>query len=192
MKIKFEVETLGYITATFFSEDKKVKVFHSSDYGDGFQELLNQLFFIYDIVINNEQQYYPYAFEMQWRDHFVAFSWNVSMSTRNANLVIKMDELSPANDSHKVELLNIEISFADLFDDIYLSLEDIFNKFGFVGYKKKWEVGNFPVFEYVTLKSKVLGLNLIPAKYDNKEDEWTGKIATEAEANIIQLLYKKE
>ncbi|GAA4171952.1 hypothetical protein GCM10022218_12830 [Sphingobacterium ginsenosidimutans] len=25
--------------------------------------------------------------------------------------------------------------------------------FGFVGYKKRWEVGNFPIAEYITLKA---------------------------------------
>lgn len=191
MKVKFGIETLGYIIAEFFDGDRKAKIFHSSDYGDGFQELLNKLFWIYDIVVNDKQEYYPCSFETQWRDDFVIFSWSVGMESKSSNIFIKINELSPANDAYRIELINTEISFKDLFEHIYLSLDDIFNRFGFVGYKKNWEIGNFPSFEYIILKSHELRINLSTTKYSNEDDEWMGKVEASDEVNIVNLFYEK-
>lgn len=66
---------------------------------------------------------------------------------------ININELSPSNSEYKEELLNANIKTEELFDYIYLSLEEALTDFGLVGYKKKWEVGNFPIYEYIILKA---------------------------------------
>lgn len=49
-------------------------------------------------------------------------------------------------------LIQEDIETEKLFDAIYQSLEKMLAEFGFVSYKKKWEAGNFPIYEYITLR----------------------------------------
>lgn len=185
MEIKFRIETLGYIVADLMVSGEKIKVGHSSFYGDKFQELLNNFFFIYEIVKTNNKDYFPYSFETLWNDDFVNHLWTVGIDSPQSFIKINLFELSPSNAEYKVELVSEIIKMEDLFDSIYLSLEEAFVEFGFVGYKKNWEIGNFPIYEYITLKSEKEGIKL---KSSNEVDEeWKQKINIDDELKIIKI-----
>lgn len=68
-------------------------------------------------------------------------------------IIFKIEQLTPSNLDYHEELIHENIEARKLFDSIYQSLEKMLADFGFVGYKKKWEVGNFPIFEYIALKA---------------------------------------
>lgn len=57
--------------------------------------------------------------------------------------------------------------------------------FGFVGYKKRWEVGNFPIAEYITLKAARERMDLRHASC-LEEDEWKQKIDPNDELGVIK------
>ncbi len=115
MEVKFKIETLGYIVAEFLSDTKRLKIGHSSNYGDKFQELLNKFFFIYEIVKENDSIYFPYSTDVLWQDDFVNYKWNISMHSLGSCINIKIYELSPSNSEYKEELLNINIKTEELF-----------------------------------------------------------------------------
>lgn len=183
MEIKFKIETLGYIIAEFFFRNKRLKIGHSSSYGDKSQELLNNFFFIYEIVKNNNKHYFPYSFETLWEDDFINYLWKISIDSPESFLEIKVYELYPSNLEHKVELINEKIKIENLFNSIYLSLEEAFVDFGFVGYKKNWEVGNFPIYEYITLKADKERIEL--RNINKSDEEWKQKINVNDELKVI-------
>lgn len=184
MEVKFRIETLGYITAELLFINKRVKIGHSSSYGDKFQELLNNFFFIYDIVKNNKIDYFPYSVDTLWQDDFINYLWEISINSPESLIEIKVYKLSTSSLEYKEELINEIIKMENLFNGIYLSLEEAFIDFGFVGYKKNWEVGNFPMYEYITLKAERERLEL--RNINELEQEWKQKINIIDELNVIK------
>ncbi|MEN5377907.1 hypothetical protein [Sphingobacterium kitahiroshimense] len=186
MEVKFKIETLGYIVAEFLSDTKRLKIGHSSNYGDKFQELLNKFFFIYEIVKENDSIYFPYSTDVLWQDDFVNYKWNISMHSLDSCINIKINELSPSNSEYKEELLNTNIKTEELFDYIYLSLEEALTDFGLVGYKKKWEIGNFPIYEYIILKAARKEVDLLNVSC-KEEAEWRQKVDLSDELGILNM-----
>lgn len=187
MEIKFKLETLGYMTAEFLFNNKSFKIGHSSDYGDRFQELLNKIFIIYEIIKCREDTYLPYNAKILWEDDFVNYEWSISIDSLESDMKIEIYELSSSNTEYKVELINERIKVENLFKDIYLSLNHLFVDFGFVGYKKNWEVGNFPIYEYIILKAAEEKI-ILQNDHLNKE-EWKQKIDLFDELKVINNQY---
>ncbi|MET6997065.1 hypothetical protein [Chitinophaga defluvii] len=187
MDIVFTIETPGYIVAEFSVNETKVKIGHSSSYGDRFQELLNKFFHLYEVVRNNEREYFPYTAKVLWEDDFINYTWSISVDSVSSDVEIKIHELSPSNSDYKVELVNRRLTIEDLFNNIYYSLDGLLVNFGFVGYKKAWEVGNFPIFEYLTLKAGRESIQLHVVNSSDDEQNWTNKIDIEEELNLISL-----
>lgn len=185
MDLQFIIQTLGYITAEFQIEGEKIKIGHSSAYGDKFQELLNGLFLIYNSSEEEDRDFFPYSFEVIWYDDRVNYSWLVTART-NTEIEIKVFELSPSNPSYRVELLKQSITFNALFNTIYLSLEKMLKAFGFIGYKINWDAGNFPLYEYLRLKSYKYNLELHKQEI-TEDDEWRCKVPIEDEMNLVLL-----
>lgn len=190
MEVKFKIVTLGYIVAEISSEPKRFKIGHSSDYGDKFQELLNKFFFIYEIVKEKDIAYFPYSTTVLWEDDCVHYNWTIRMNSVNSHINIKIDQLSPSNLGYKEMLIHEDIETRKLFDTIYQSLEEMLADFGFVGYKKKWEVGNFPIAEYITLKAARERMDLRHASCV-EEDEWKQKIDPNDELGVINISTSK-
>ena len=186
MKVKFKIVTLGYIVAEISSETKRFKIAHSSDYGDKFQELLNKFFFIYEIIKEKDIGYFPYSTTVLWEDDCVNYNWTISMNSVDSHINIKIEQLSSSNLGYKKMLIHEDIETRKLFDAIYQSLEKMLADFGFVGYKKKWEVGNFPIAEYITLKAAREGMGLRHASCP-EEDEWKQKIDPNDELGVINI-----
>jgi hypothetical protein len=185
MKIQFEIQTLGYIVAKLETEDEKIKIGHSSAYGDKFQELLNGLFFIYSCRKEASNNLFPYSFEIIWYDDFANYSWNMKVASLQSELEIKIIELSPSNPSYRRKLLSQKISFDNLFDEIYSSLDRILQEFGFIGYKNNWEVGNFPLGEYLMLRADKFHVDLALTNVD--EEEWKNKVSIKNELDLILI-----
>lgn len=186
MEVKFKIVTLGYIVAEISSETKGFKIGHSSDYGDKFQELLNKFFFIYEIIKEKNTAYFPYYTSVLWEDDRVNYSWTISMNSIDSHINIKIDQLSPSNLGYTEMLIREDIETRKLFDAIYHSLEEMLADFGFVGYKKKWEVGNFPIAEYITLKAARERMDLRHASC-LEEEEWRQKLDPEDELGVINM-----
>lgn len=186
MEVKFRIVTLGYIVAEISSETKRFKIGHSSDYGDKFQELLNKFFFIYEIIKEKDVAYFPYSTTVLWEDDRVNYNWTISMNSVDSHINIKIDQLSSSNLDYKEMLIHENIETRKLFDAIYQSLEEMLADFGFVGYKKKWEVGNFPIAEYITLKAARERIDL---RYASclEEDEWKQKMDPNDELGVINI-----
>ncbi|PUV26320.1 hypothetical protein [Sphingobacterium athyrii] len=186
MEVKFRIVTLGYIVAEISSETKRFKIGHSSDYGDKFQELLNKFFFIYEIIKEKDVAYFPYSTTVLWEDDRVNYNWTISMNSVDSHINIKIDQLSSSNLDYKEMLIHENIETRKLFDAIYQSLEEMLADFGFVGYKKKWEVGNFPIAEYITLKAARERIDLRHASC-LEEDEWKQKMDPNDELGVINI-----
>ncbi|MBB1646718.1 hypothetical protein [Sphingobacterium sp. UME9] len=186
MEIKFKIETLGYLVSEISSNTKRFKIGHSSAYGDIFQELLNKFFFIYEIVREKDTKYFPHSTNVLWEDDFVNYNWTISMDSIDSCINIKIEQMSPSNVSYKEVLIQEDIETEKLFDAIYQSLEKMLAEFGFVGYKKRWEVGNFPIYEYITLKAAIKGGDLENTNC-NEEDEWKQKMDLKDELGIISM-----
>jgi hypothetical protein len=186
MKIQFIIQTLGYLVAEFEIEDRKIKIGHSSTYGDKFQELLNELFFIYKITKEEDIDFFPYTCEVMWYDDRVNYLWVVTSKELNSEIGIEVFELSPSDTSYKVELVNKNIKHDDLFDAIFFSLDEILQRFGFIGYKTNWDIGNFPIFEYLMLKADKYNFKL-PLQHAVEDDEWMNKVPIKNELDLILL-----
>lgn len=186
MEIKFKIETLGYLVSEISSNTKRFKIGHSSAYGDRFQELLNKLFFIYEIVKEKNTTYFPYSTNVLWEDDRVNYYWTICIDSIDSCINIKIEQLSPSNESYKEVLFQEDIETEKLFDAIYQSLEKMLAEFGFVGYKKKWEAGNFPIYEYITLKAATEGMDLRYVSFLEQE-EWKQKIDFKDELCVINM-----
>lgn len=184
MHVQFNIQTLGYVVAEFETKNGKIKIGHSSTYGDKFQELLNRIFDIYNLRRASELQLSPYSFEVVWYDDRVNYSWTIEMCQHDSTLQLIILELSPSNREYRRELVNEHIALNSLLADVFLSLEALWHRFGFIGYKMNWEVGNFPISEYLTLKADKCKWSLLPEK-TNEDDEWIGKISMATETDLI-------
>lgn len=185
MEVRFKIETLGYIVAEFLLEEEKIKIGHSSDYGDKFQELLNKFFYIYELLRDQDTKYFPYETEVLWEDDFINYQWNVGIHSADSPIKISVNEIAPFNPEHKIELVNHNIQKDKLFDSIFLSLDQTLAEFGFLGYKKNWEVGNFPIYEYIVLKAEK-GNIFLEKNEDLTNENWKQKINLEDELKIIR------
>lgn len=143
------------------------------------------MFFIYEIVKYDEKPYFPHSVEILWKDDCVDYLWKICTPAVEFPTKIYIYELSPSDADYKVELIQEEIKIEDFLSDIYLSLEEMFAQFGFVGYKKNWGVGNFPIYEYITLKANKEKMKLQKADYSTEEDSWKQKIIIEDELRVI-------
>lgn len=184
MKLEFNIGNIGSFVASFESDQHKVKIRHSAYYGDKFQELLNELFLIYNSKQNGEESFFPYTSEVFWYDDCVNYSWQISAASSSSEIRIEIYKISPVDNTYKINLLKHNFRFNDLFDAIYASLEKILKDFGFIGYKINWEAGNFPIYEYLKLKSDKYGLELRKEDVD-EDDEWKNRMLVENELMII-------
>lgn len=186
MKLNFKIDTTGYIVFEALKEDSIIRIGHSSSYGDKFQELLNQFWFIYEQIKNNNAQYFPYSFEILWNDDFVNYKWSVNISSAKSLLNIKIFELSTSDTEYKVKLLDESLEFEVFFNQLFISLDKMFNDFGMIGYKIVWEAGNFPIFEYLTLKAERNGIELKKIS-DSEDNEWKQKTSLADELYILNI-----
>ncbi|BDD03205.1 hypothetical protein AUTU_06880 [Aureibacter tunicatorum] len=59
MNVNFELETLGWMNLVITSEKGvEVKIAHSSDYEDKFQELLDKLIFLKEVMLEESLLYF--------------------------------------------------------------------------------------------------------------------------------------
>jgi hypothetical protein len=186
MEIKFKIATLGYVVAEISSATKRPRIGHSAAYGDKFQELLSKFFFISEIVKEKQEMFFPYSTHVLWEDDFVNYNWTLSIDSIDSHINIKIDQLSPSNLTFKETLIHENVEMGKLFDAIYFSLDEMLKDFGLVGYKKNWEIGNFPIAEYITLKAARKGLDLQSTKC-SEEDEWKQKMDLKGELGIINM-----
>lgn len=188
MNISFDISTKGYIVSDFFVHSKKIRIGHSSSYGDKFQELLSNFFYIYQIIKDKDGLYPPdYSFELLWNDDCVTYNWVVSVRTSESIIIISIFELSDEYSGSKPirELLNERIEAESLFCDLFLSLDRLFKEFGLIGYKKNWDVGNFPIGEYLTLKADNNNIRINNQTITLEGDEWKEKILLEDELKVL-------
>ncbi|GAA3930306.1 hypothetical protein GO495_07420 [Chitinophaga oryziterrae] len=183
MKIQFNIQTVGYIVAELETEDEKIKIGHSYAYGDKFQELLNGLFFVYSCRREANGDIFPYSFEIMWYDDRVNYSWIITADSLQSELEIRIIELSPTSSIYSRELWKKNLSFDNLFNEIYSSLDRLLLEFGFIGYKNNWEVGNFPLGEYLMLKADKFHFNLELMNID--EEEWKNKVPIKRELDLV-------
>jgi hypothetical protein len=184
MNIRFVLQTLGYLVAEIETNGTNIKIGHSSTYGDKFQELLNGFYFIYKTKKDGEFAFFPYSFEVKWYDDRLNYTWIIQ--TDGVILTIKIFELSNSDSNYKKELLNETVRLQKLFNDIYYSLDLMLREFGLIGYKTNWDVGNFPIFEYLMLKVDRYNIDLNIQELD-EDHEWKGKFSLHDEVKLIQL-----
>ncbi|MDR2004118.1 MAG: hypothetical protein LBQ74_13885 [Prevotella sp.] len=186
MNISFKIETISYIVAEFKSNKINIKIGHSGLYEDKFQELLNVFYNIYIALKGETSIYFPFVSEIVWKDDFVHYKWTVSMDSLESNINIKITELYPANPEYHKILLDENFSKKQLYDDIYISLHQLYNDFGFIGYKHNWDIGNFPIGEYLLLKSDKYNANL-SLKLRLEDDQWKNKVNKNDELNTLSF-----
>lgn len=184
MNIRFIIQTIGYLVAEIEINDAKIKIGHSSTYGDKFQELLNGFYFIYKTKKDGDVDFFPYSFDVMWYDDRVNYSWIIK--TDGLSLNIKIFELSPSDTNYKKELLNETVGFQKLFNDIYYSLDVMLREFGLIGYKTNWDVGNFPILEYLMLKADRYNID-VKTQEVSEDYKWKWKISLEDEVKLIRL-----
>lgn len=190
MKLKFEIETISYISCDFIlpNGQDKIHICHSGLYEDKFQELISQFYIIYNLSKKNDLLGFPRSFEMVWKDDFVYYKWIVNIESPNSHFKIKIIEQYPTNPNYKKILLDNEISFDNLYDSVYFSLHQMIINFGFIGYKYNWDIGNFPIGEYLLLKADKYGKKMESAPLVSQDDEWKHKITLEDEMDLLKIV----
>lgn len=151
MELLFYIQTIDSMVAEFQVEGKSISIRHSSFYGDKFQELINEFFLIYNSRNGGEEISYPYSFDLTWYDDAVNYTWSVSASSVSSGIGMEIFKRSPEGENYRVSIVKRTFDFAYLFESIYFSLKRMLADFGFSGYKENWEVGNFPIYEYIKL-----------------------------------------
>jgi len=182
MNLKFEIATISYITAEFRSDNNNIKIGVSGLYEDKFQDLLNIFYLIYCNQKEKSLFSFPYKAEVLWKDDFVYYQWVISKESIISGIHIKIVELYPKNSEYKKVLIDKEFDIKTLFDNIFKSLHTMYIEFGFLGYKYNWDVGNFPIGEYLLFKSDRLDLSL---ETKDDEDGWKHKISNEL--NLLNI-----
>lgn len=184
MKIEFVIKTACYLVARIEVKGKVIDVGHSFMYGDKFQHLLNGFFLLYNFRKEKEFNFFPFSYECIWHDDRVNYRWAINADNLQSDILIEVFELSPTNPDYKIELVKEYIQFNELFNNIYYSLARMLDDFGLVGYKKTMDTGNFPVYEYLTLKADIY--NVAMQKTDVSEDnEWKEKIFLQQECSLL-------
>ncbi|NLR79648.1 hypothetical protein [Chitinophaga eiseniae] len=183
MNIQFVIQTVGYMVAIFSLDGKNIKIGHSSAYGDNFQELLNELFQLYKANKEMDAAIFPFEFEVKWYDDRVNYSWRITSTGLGNDIVIRILELSPVDPGYQRELILQAIEFGSLFNNIYDSLDYMLKRFGLIGYKNSWEVGNFPISEYLLLKADIYCIDVLRASLGS--EDWIKKIPFRNELNIF-------
>ncbi|GAB6119053.1 hypothetical protein [Dysgonomonas termitidis] len=185
MKIRFEIVTQLYIKAFLKSDSNQIEIAHSGVLNDGFQNLLTSLFHIYHFVNEKQESFFPYNSCIKWEDDFIEYLWSISMSSIDSSIQFKIIKTSTGNPNYKETLWDNMVVFNDLFDNIFLSLDNIYKDFGLIGYKRIWEVGNFPVCEYLLLKANRENY-ILNEMETNEENEWKHKIHRENELFLLK------
>lgn len=189
MDILFKINTISYIIAEFKSDQNNIEIGHSGLYEDKFQELLNEFYLIYKTLKGKPLINFPHTAEILWKDDFIHYKWVISINSSQSEINIKIIELYTSNPKHYNILINENFSKEKLYDNIYSSLHQMYINHGIIGYKYNWDVGNFPIAEYLLLKADKFNLEL-PLKKEEEEEEWKNKICEEDELNV--LIYRKE
>ena len=184
MKIEFAIKVACYLVARIEMNEKVTEVGHSFMYGDKFQDLLNGFFLLYNFRKQNENNFFPFSHECIWYDDRVNYRWVIKADDLKSDILIEIFELSPSNPDYKIELVKAYIQFDELFKNIYRSLALMLNDFGLIGYKKAMDTGNFPIYEYLTLKADVYNIAL--QKTDvSEDDKWKEKISLQQECYLL-------
>jgi hypothetical protein len=181
VKFVFDIETLGWLTCFVSKEDGSIlKVSHSSDYGDAFQAFLNAVFVFRQRVQEAPAVWAPFSIDLKWADDFLCFNWTISLTEHPGFLNIKIEEFTGDGQSCLGVLFDEKVSLSTLLADLYTSLDKLFSRLGFIGYKNAWEAGNFPVAEYIILKTE---RQQTPEMEQVKT--WTDRLDSEQEINIL-------
>lgn len=184
MKIIFKIETISYIVAEIKTDRTNFVIGHSGLYEDKFQELLNEFYLIYKTLKGEPFICFPRTSEILWKDDFVNYKWIISIDSPESSVNIQIVESYPSNIDYKKILINEDIFQEDLFNDIYSSLHQMFLDYGFIGYKINWDVGNFPIGEYLSFKADKFHLNLSLIN-ENDDSKWKNKVASDDELKIL-------
>jgi hypothetical protein len=186
MQIKFELETINAISATFFDILKPLKIGHSATSGDAFQLLLNRIFEVREHIQTQNTYYFPHHFQVFWDDECVGYVWDFTMENWDAQAVLKIYKMptpivNVLNTNNSDLILSENISFETLLENIHSSLLEMYQIFGLFGYKKVWTVGNFPVSEFIALQARFQNIEIIPLDVE----DWTQKIAENVEKMFL-------
>jgi hypothetical protein len=104
----------------------------------------------------------------------------------DSKIEIKIIELSPTDSTYQIELIKQVVDFNYLFEAIYDSLDNMLKEFGLIGFKMKWEIGNFPICEYLKLKAGRYCLSL-PREQRGEDFDWIYKVPIQNEVDLILL-----
>lgn len=184
MEMKFDLIVAGYIRATFKDRNERIEIGHSDGYGDQFQELLNEFMLIYYYWKESSEWFTPFDRCVIWHDDMINYSWNIKLDNLDSEIMIEIAEFSPAAD-YKKDLLKWNVSLELLYGYILESLHEMFQKFGFLGYKSNW-CGNFPVAEYLKLKAGKHAINLKKVQQDD-DFEWRDKFSLDDEIALLRI-----
>ncbi|MDR6238173.1 hypothetical protein [Aureibacter tunicatorum] len=108
------------------------------------------------------------------------------MRNPNSLIILKIEESYVKNTDYRAVLCDVRFESEILFTQIFSSLEKMYTQFGLVGYKMAWEVGNFPVAEFLILKAWLFDFNL-DAEKCCEVDEWRRKVSSNKEFELLNM-----
>jgi len=121
-----------------------------------------------------------------WTDDFANFKWHLTYND-SQSIYIEISksyiEIPEASES----VIKFNISVKEFSEQLYLSLKKMLSIYGLVGFKTAWEVGNFPVAEYIKLSAKYNNIHL--SEYNTFEDDDGGltRFNLDDELRILQI-----
>lgn len=180
MNIHFFLDTLGWMTLLVNDGNKdRARISHSSDYGDKFQELINHVMFLREILASGESAYLPYESSTDWCDDIINYNISFILEDFTSPIKFKVVETPIQNPNQSKLIVDCLVNSTDLFSQLYNSLQDMISDFGLIGYKKNWEVGNFPIADYLILKSNAINFKI------NCDNDWKAKVKIEDEIALL-------
>lgn len=184
MRIKFDIVCQSDMVARFASVNEVVNIYHCSDYGgDGFGTLLNNLWRLktdFDSVA-----IWNYPFQVVWKDDFIDYVWECIPQFGSRQIVFTITAKYEDEKTPDEQVVTFNISYAQLFEDIFQSLDQMYHTFRLIGY---WEVygWNFSIGEYLTLKAE--GEQKVVRLADaDEDDEWRKRRVLDDEISILRM-----
>ena len=157
MKLEFKIETQGWMAMLISKEERPpIKIL------------------------------FPYSSSTVWCDEVRNFRIQWSMENFGSLVNVTIHEDAVYNSGNPQMLFDGEIELKGLLKHILISLHDLLRDFGLCGYKKVWEVGNFPIADYLELKSYFTGDKSIPIPTE-EDESWRGKVRLEEELALSQI-----
>ena len=180
--ISFSLVTQGWLVCNLNFSEIQLTLAHSYDYGDMLPILLDAVNIICKPSIQDSED----QIMVLWCDEQMQFKWKFERIKNMVNINIHTLSLALPKNEKKI-LENYELEAFELITLVYNAMKRFYQEVGFSGYKKLWEIANFPIAQMLELhilahKIYIDEINL----FEEDTEEFYTRLPIEIETQFIQ------